>query len=221
MQQADLSTADLLNRAIRSHIERVETVSLGKVVSYDESAETAVVRPSVKGFKVSDDGSGVEMFAMPDVKGPVLQFGAGGNTLYTPLSAGDDVLVLFAGRDIDNAIGGAQTPTDPNTGRRHHIMDALILPLPWLGVGASARTSSTPGAMVLGGIVQLGSGGAAEVLTTASKVYLRFLALKAAYDTHVHPDPVSGNTGVPTVLLPVDATWRDSLKADEDVKVKV
>lgn len=217
MQQSDVSGIELIARVAGAIVEQVETVMPGKVVSYDASEETprATVQLSIKGHRFSEtDNDIIETYEMGLVNGPVVHFGGAGNAVYTPLVAGDDVLVLTVSRDIDNAVGGATLPAEPATTRRHHVMDAFILPAPWLGVGSALRTSSTAGAMVLSGVIQLGAGAAAEALTTTPKVLARLNAIEAA-----HNSGVNLTTGLPvTSLVP---TVPNDLQADPSIKVKV
>ena len=217
MQQSDVSGIELIARVAGAIVEQVETVMPGKVVSYDASEETprATVQLSIKGHRFSEtDNDIIETYEMGLVNGPVVHFGGAGNAVYTPLVAGDDVLVLTASRDIDNAVGGATLPAEPATTRRHHVMDAFILPAPWLGVGSALRTSSTAGAMVLSGVIQLGAGAAAQSLTTTPKVLARLRAIETAHNNGVNP-----TTGVP--LTPLTLTVTGDLEADPSIKVKV
>jgi hypothetical protein len=217
MQQSDVSGIELIARVAGAIVEQVETVMPGKVVSYDASEETprATVQLSIKGHRFSEtDNDIIETYEMGLVNGPVVHFGGAGNAVYTPLVAGDDVLVLTASRDIDNAVGGATLPAEPATTRRHHVMDAFILPAPWLGVGSALRTSSTAGAMVLSGVIQLGAGAAAQSLTTTPKVLDRLNAIELAHNSGVNP-----TTGVP--VTPLTLTVTGDLEADPSIKVKV
>jgi hypothetical protein len=217
MQQSDVSGIELIARVAGAIVEQVETVMPGKVVSYDASEEIprATVQLSIKGHRFSEtDNDIIETYEMGLVNGPVVHFGGAGNAVYTPLVAGDDVLVLTASRDIDNAVGGATLPAEPATTRRHHVMDAFILPAPWLGVGSALRTSSTAGAMVLSGVIQLGAGAAAQSLTTTPKVLDRLNAIELAHNSGVNP-----TTGVP--VTPLTLTVTGDLEADPSIKVKV
>tara|TARA_R110000868_G_scaffold11289_7_gene55234 strand:- start:1241 stop:1903 length:663 start_codon:yes stop_codon:yes gene_type:complete len=220
MQQSDVSGVELMARVARALIQDIETVMPGKVLSYDDSEDSprAVVRLSIQGHRI-DGEEDVENYEMGHVSGPVVHFGGGGNTIYTPLVAGDDVLVLTISRDIDNAVGNAALPAVAGTTRRHHIMDAMIIPAPWLGVGSASRTSTDPGAMVLDGLVQLGAG-TGQVLTTAQKVLDRLTAIETFLNVHEHPNGnLGGPTGSPTTT--VTPTVITDVQASTDIKVKV
>ncbi len=220
MQQSDLSGVDLLEAASQDAVNRAGMSMPGVVISYDKSGRVpkAVVELSVKGIRVVDDGESLETYALPNVSGPVMHYG-----IYRDLSPGDEVTVIFADRDIDNAVETGESPSEPNTSRRHHLMDAMILPFPLRGVPAADRVSADVGAYVVGSdgdTVQLGAGAVAQLLTTATKVYAALLKIQLDYDAHTHSGgTIAGFTGVP-ISTPLDVGSLGDLEADR-VKVRV
>jgi phage baseplate assembly protein V len=51
------------------------------------------------------------------------------------------------------------------------------------------------------GLVHVGADPASDFVALAALVLTRLQTIKTDFDAHIHPDPVSGNTGVPTVPM--------------------
>lgn len=86
-------------------------------------------------FKMVTDktGLGVIQEEIPTIRGVpfVVPWGKGaGLLLSVPLAVGDDVLVLFADRSIDNwqSTGKASAPAEPVIPRTHDLTDAIAIP---------------------------------------------------------------------------------------------
>lgn len=56
------------------------------------------------------------------------------------------------------------------------------------------------------GLVHIGADPGAEFVALAGKVLTELTAIKTAFDGHIHPDPVSGNTGAPTAAMPAPSS---------------
>jgi len=61
------------------------------------------------------------------------------------------------------------------------------------------------------GEIHIGTG-ATEAIPLGDTLQTLLSGMKTAYDTHTHPDPVSGNTGVPSAAFP---TVDDSMKSSK------
>lgn len=94
---------------------------LGKVESVDYALNTITASISSKWTK--DDGTVVDYPLLVDVPFMVLTGGAAHITL--PIQKGDDCLLLFNDRDIDNWFVG--NTTAPNTRRLHSLADGLAI----------------------------------------------------------------------------------------------
>ena len=100
----------------------------GHVLSFDPEKMTAVVQPSIQAV-VTDIRTGKKqpqnLPKIPDV--PMHLPRGGGYTVTLPIKAGDEVLLVFCSRNIDNAWqhGGTQPPWDK---RMHDLSDAYAIP---------------------------------------------------------------------------------------------
>ncbi len=99
------------------------------VESFDAATCTAVVQPVVGGVRYDADGApaATTLPVIPDV--PVLFPRAGGCALTMPITAGDEVLLVFSSRPIDSwwQSGGVQRPA---SARMHDLADAFAIPGP-------------------------------------------------------------------------------------------
>lgn len=98
----------------------------GIIVSFNATAVTATVQPAIKGIQQTPDlqSKYVNMPVCPDV--PVIFPHGGGYSLTFPVAAGDECLLVFSSRNIDNwwAQGGVQQPFDR---RQHDLSDAFAI----------------------------------------------------------------------------------------------
>lgn len=99
----------------------------GEIVSVDFAAMTCVVQPTTQIRQLYPDGT-YKIVTMPTLLDcPIVFASAGGYTLTLPMKAGDEVLVVFASRCIDNwwQKGHAQPPAEM---RMHDLSDGFALP---------------------------------------------------------------------------------------------
>ena len=108
----------------------------GVIQSFDPVTQTATVQPAIK-MRVNI-GEGVKQMDMPPIDNVpvVLPFAQGAGFLLTlPIKAGDECLIVFSDRSMDNFMqsGGVQ-PTvatasdDTTTPRAHSLSDAICIP---------------------------------------------------------------------------------------------
>ena len=108
----------------------------GIIISFDPATQTATVQPAIK-MRVNL-GEGVKQMDLPPIANVpvVLPFAQGAGLLLTlPIRAGDECLIVFSDRSIDNFMqsGGVQ-PTvataneDTTTPRSHSLADAICIP---------------------------------------------------------------------------------------------
>lgn len=116
--------------SIEDHLDgrqsQIHTTMPGTIVSYNPTTMTAVVQPALQVIHTQIDGTRqpTTITTISDV--PVMFPGGGSHLLTFPVTAGDDCLIVFAERSIDNwfAHGGTQQPSD---WRMHDINDAFVL----------------------------------------------------------------------------------------------
>lgn len=115
---------------IQTHLDgrqaQIHTALPGQIVSYNPTKMTASVQIGIQAMHEKIDGSIEAMTILPIQDVPVHFPGGGGHTLTFPVKAGDECLVIFAERNIDNWFqhGGTQQPGDY---RMHDINDAFVM----------------------------------------------------------------------------------------------
>jgi hypothetical protein len=107
-----------------------------QIVSFDAAANTATVKLMVKRQLV--DGTTITF--PPIVDCPVVVMRGGGAWLEFPIAAGDDCIVLFADRSIDNWFTAGDVAV-PDMSRAHAFSDAVVL----IGVSPSPRALALTG----------------------------------------------------------------------------
>ena len=129
MSTANPTEHEVLLEAIRSQVARVHTSLPGVVVSYDEATQTASVRPAFKfAYKDPNDGS-VKRYTPPAIPNvPVAFPGAGDFSITWPLAAGDQVLLVFSERSLDEWRTVAGSGHEPGDLRRFDLSDAVAYP---------------------------------------------------------------------------------------------
>ena len=111
----------------------------GVILDFDPAAQTVTAQPSVKmKAGMEKDGSMGNYVDLPPVLNVplVIPYAQGAGLLLTlPIQAGDECLLLFADRAIDNVAehGGLQPPPigpmeSTNHPRAHHLTDAICIP---------------------------------------------------------------------------------------------
>jgi len=119
---------DVLEAKIRDRLKEVHVALPGFIQSFDATKQTAVVQPAINRIWIADDdGNGGGSIPIPLCSDVPVQFPRGGNGILTfPVAAGDECLLVFAERAIDNwwANGGKQ---DPSEFRMHDYSDGFAL----------------------------------------------------------------------------------------------
>jgi hypothetical protein len=114
---------------IESHLDgrqaQIHTAMPGSIVSYDATTMTATVQPALQVFQTQVDGTIQQVNIAPIADVPVHFPGGGGHLMTFPVQAGDECLIVFSERSIDNWFqhGGQQQPSD---WRMHDINDAVV-----------------------------------------------------------------------------------------------
>lgn len=137
----------------------VHTCMPGQVVSYDASKQTATVQPAIKRVI-----NGVAQ-PMPQIHNvPVVTPATSGAWLLVPVSAGDNVLLHFSGRSIDQwwQHGGQVDPQNP---AKFSLTDCIAVP----GLNPSTSPISRKGSP---SSVELANGAGWLEITPAGKFKL-------------------------------------------------
>lgn len=118
-----------LRLAMESQQAQIWTALPGVVAAVNLAAQTLSVQPTVQGSVASPDGAKqlVNLPLLVDV--PIVWPRAGGFALTFPISAGDEVLVVFASRCIDSwwQSGGIGAPAEA---RMHDLSDGFAILAP-------------------------------------------------------------------------------------------
>lgn len=218
---SDLELAGEIEELVRANVEalrrEMNTSTPAIVRKFDEASQTVQCTPVHKRLFIDEDTS----IVMPDYMDVPVAFPRGGNFVLTfPIAAGDEVLVVFSQRTIDNwwDRGGVQ---DPLPLRFHDASDAMAIP----GLGSRPRfiqSFATDAAELrsLDGTVVLRMEGSRIVLTADQVIIGGDAAgtepaakgqtlqtwinlLSTALQTHVHP--VSGSATLVAPALQVAA----------------
>jgi hypothetical protein len=113
---------------VETHLDgrqaQIHTSMPGQIVSFDASKMTATVQPAIQGIQTKIDGSRVTTTISPIHDVPVHFPSGGGFTLTFPVKPGDECLLVFMERSMDNWFqhGGTQLPSDR---RMHDINDCV------------------------------------------------------------------------------------------------
>lgn len=121
---------------VESMLTRVWTALPCQVLSFNSAKQTIEAQPAINGRYRQQDGSfaSIQMPRLVDI--PVLWQGGGGATWTFPIAAGDECLVIFGSRCIDNwytqgfvAPSGdtANPANDPAELRMHSLSDGFAL----------------------------------------------------------------------------------------------
>lgn len=223
--------AEVIEDAIESRLLDVHVALPGRVRTYDAAAQTAQIELGVRRVLETDAGAPVAE-SMPILENVPVAFPRGFNAfltfpLYDSEIGGAYGLVVFPEASIDQWRAKGE-PTAPGDRRRHSLTGAVFYP----GLVPAAQALTDPdldtvttlgyigGAQVriASGAVHITSNGAssaAQAVALANLVLAELQAIKTSFDAHVHPDPLAGVTGVPTVPLGAPGSVASSnLKAD-------
>jgi hypothetical protein len=235
MTTRETSRSPELIEVIRAAIEQatgdVFVALPGKVAKYDSARQVAEVKPLLKRAVLAQDGSeGLD--TLPPISDvPVVFPRAGGYFLSLPVSVGDNVLLVFCDRSIDEfsqSPGGSDL--DPVDFRTHDISDAVAIPgfypTPRAitdSVKTGAAFGKEHGAQVRvtdNGTVEATSNGATDsaggFVALASLVLSELQKIQTALTTHAHAGVTtgSGTSGTAASVYVPSAVASVNLKAD-------
>ena len=118
--------ASLINRLIDFRLNSMFTAIPARIVSYNTKERTVVVQPLIQEFYINKEGTAefITISELEDV--PVLYIASGDFEITTPITEGDECLVIISTQCIDNwwKGGGIQPPFEP---RKFNISDGFAL----------------------------------------------------------------------------------------------
>lgn len=128
-----------LNTELKRDVFRnMNCAQIGIIKAFDASDQSATIQIAMKQIiGVEDDGTKILADYPLILKCPVVFPSGGGFTLTFPVAEGDECLVVFADRGIDNwfVAGEGQQPASPRT---HDINDAIAI----VGIRSNPRALS-------------------------------------------------------------------------------
>lgn len=159
---ASLSTlASTIKLGVKNSLKDLHTSMPGIVQSYDNAKQLATVQPAIKRVLITQDDDGKEFLQPTDlpilINVPVIFPRGGGFSLSFPVKKGDECLLIFNERAIDNwhKFGGVK---EPNARRFHSISDAVCY------VGLSSEPNKIPSASSTDAVLQKEDGSVKIVL---------------------------------------------------------
>lgn len=125
--EGPVSLVDLLALLKKDIFLSFNCHALGTIFSFDANEQTAQVNLNYVKTLFNDSGvqRSIEYPALVDV--PVIILSGGTTYLNMPISKGDQCLVMFNDRDIDNWFDGATAGHEVNTPRLHSLADGIAL----------------------------------------------------------------------------------------------
>lgn len=131
-----------IRSALNGHQASIWTALPGIITSYDQNSVTAVVQASVSVLYTGPNGQKqwLNIPPLPDV--PVVFPRGGQYTLTFPITQGDECLLVFSSRCIDNwwQQGGVQTQREL---RMHDLSDGFAIPGPFSQATKISNLSTT------------------------------------------------------------------------------
>ena len=131
LYQADLHLADLLNLFKKEILLDFNCIHVGTIQSFNSITQT--VQVTINYTKTYFQINSIGLYEQYQVNYPPLEnipivlIGGGDCVLTMPINVGDECLVLFNDRDIDNWYTTGSTGAPVSTGRLHSYADAIAL----------------------------------------------------------------------------------------------
>ena len=133
--KTDPTLADLLIKIRQDVFYSMNCVQIGKIYSYNSLSNTAVITINFK--RLLPDGSELDYPMLQDC--PVVMLGGSGARLSFPIAKGDDCLVLFNDRNIDDWHYSGQVRVPPD-GCVYLFLDGIAI----VGIANALTASLTP-----------------------------------------------------------------------------
>lgn len=113
---------ELLSAIPEAERGEINTTAMGEVIAYDAKTQTATIQP-----RLSMMIGGEKVRAPELISVPVMHPQAGGIIMHKPLKKGDEVMLSFNQRSLDQSADDG-SDADNNRGRMHSLSDAVATP---------------------------------------------------------------------------------------------
>lgn len=172
----------------------------GVVVSFDPANQTCVVQPLIQGMVQAPDGSFSWVTLPLLLDCPVFFPSGGGVSLTFPISAGDECLVVFASRCIDQWWQSGEVSVQAEL-RMHDLSDGFVFPGIASKPAVFGNISTTHAQLrnAAGTVkVSVDTAGNLELAATTININGQLIINGQAYLAHRHSGVTSGgqNSGV-------------------------
>lgn len=130
-KQPDYSLRDLLDLVKKELLLTLNAHAIATITSFNSEEQTVTAQIAYKqAYEQRDDRTGKYSTVLVDypllVDCPVIVLGGGGGALTFPIAAGDECLILFNDRDIDNWFKGAANGNLASS-RLHSSADGIAI----------------------------------------------------------------------------------------------
>ena len=122
---SDPSLKTLLDLNRDNVFETLNCHAIGKIESFDKNTQTAKVSFAYSCFSTEDEITDKDYPLLLDC--PVIVLGGGKGNIRFPVSVGDNCLILFNDRDIDNWYLNGATRSVLSSTRKHNLSDGIAL----------------------------------------------------------------------------------------------
>lgn len=132
--------ASTIEKGIENRLKDLHTAMPGIIQSFDAAGQTASVQPTIRRIFITREEE-IDILTPADlpilINVPIVYPRGGGFSLTFPIAPGDECLLVFSERSLDNwhTNGGVRTPSDR---RFHHLSDAVAF------VGLSSIPNKVP-----------------------------------------------------------------------------
>jgi len=203
-----MSSAEAIQKSLKTALAGVHTSIPGRVISYDSVTQKATVQPVVRGRRINRATKALESYLPSPIPGVPVCFEAGDGWAFTgPMVEGTPVTIIFAHRSIDEWLLTGEADNLPVDLRRHASQDAIAIPggrsfadpLPALAVDATRPVLYSVAEQLLG------DSSATDFVALASLVLAELQALRNWAALHIHAGVLAGpaNTGLVVGAPPV------------------
>jgi hypothetical protein len=194
---AEPTLSDYMNLMKRDVSLSINCVQIGTIQTYNEVSNTASVK--INFLRQLASGDKIEYPVLEDC--PVFILNGGGASITFPIAPGDQCLILFNDRNIDNWYldGSIKEPRD---NRVHSIADGMIL----VGISDSAHAIIAPSQSACL------NGGSKKIAIKNDATDLKTLLLSLIDAIVAMTQTIAGGGGGTTVSPPVNAATFTALK---------